>query len=206
MRLKRRIFLILEIVFMKIIKRILPILSITLIVLMISQLLYSELLEREEERCWRELKTSTQSIKNAMITKFSDEVIKLHLMEKIMLDNDIFDETNVDKLYIETVQPATIFSRIDVLYPDGTLISNGKILNADEDFDFYSITAKGEYISQRKTDFLTGEECVYYILPVMKNDQASAALNGKYIMDSWHKVLGNAYDTPDRKNLKVMKM
>lgn len=217
---------------MKAIKRILPVLCITAVILTISQLLYYEILEREEARCWQELSTTAQSIKKEITTKFMDEIVKLHLIEAIMLEDDVFEVDDLDSLHLGTIQPTTIFARIDILYPDNTLISNGIESVVDRDIHFADIAAKGEYLTSRKTDVETGKECVYYVLPVIKNDEIFAVIigvieakslsdifrpiiyngqaniciidteDGNYIMDSWHDELGNAYEMTERKKLK----
>lgn len=217
---------------MKKMKRIFPVVCISAFMIITSQMLFHELLKREETKCWQELSTTAKAVNREITRKFQDEIVKLHLLEAIMIEDDIFDASTIGKLHINTIQPTTIFSRIDVLYPDQTLISNGVTHVVRDNIRFEDVVANGEGLTERKTDFMTGKECIYYVLPVLKdgeifsvlvgmidadslseifrpliyNGQANICIidseDGSYIMDSWHDELGNAYETGDRKKKK----
>lgn len=205
---------------MKMFRRLLPVLCITLLTVVISLMLYNEMTYHEEEKAWQELSSTGQTTVERIQSKFQDEIVKLRLIESIMKDNS---GAAGQALHLDVVQPTTMFARIDVLYPDGSIFSNEETIPTDKSIDFAEVAAKGEYMTQRKTDFLTGEECVYYVLPVMQEEQVQAVLigmintnsltsafqpliyngqadiqiidtkDGSYIMDSWHDTLGNAY-------------
>lgn len=217
---------------MKIMKRAFPVVCIMAITLIMSLLLYGELLEREESECWQELSNTAQFVNREITTKFQDEIAKLHLVATIMIQDDIFGVDDIGSLHLDTLQTTTIFSRIDILYPDNTIISDGTKSVVDANISFDDIAAEGEYLTSRIIDFETGNECVYYVLPVIKDDEIFAVLvgvieanslseifhpiiydgqanisiidskDGNYIMDSWHDELGNAYETGDRKKVK----
>lgn len=217
---------------MKTLKRILPVIFITGFIILISLLLYNEMIKHEKERCWNELSSTAQYISTEIAAKFQDEIVKLHLVETIMLQDDVFSPEDIAVLHLDTLQPTTIFSRIDILFPDNTLVSNQTTRKLEGEFSFESIVAKGEYLTNRKTDPETGMECVYYILPVMKNEELVAVVvgmidakslfkvfqptiynehtniclidieDGCYIMDSWHEELGNVYEQEEREKVK----
>lgn len=224
-------------------KHLLPAAAIIFLTLAVSLFLYEKVMNYEEEQCWQELSTTAETVQEEISTKFNDEITKLHLMQEIMLDNGIFSAEDIGQLYLNIVQPTTIFSRIDVLYPDNTLVSNGQVITPSEtsgadpdetfdfDFDFDEIVRDGERLTRRMTDFLTGGQYIYYLLPVEHNGNVSAVLiaaldtarlsdifqpliyngeanvciidsiDGNYIMDSWHKELGNAYQDEGREML-----
>lgn len=216
----------------KIIRRILPVVAITLAVMVISLVLYREVMNLEEERCWDELRTTAQTVTREITSKFNDEIVKLHLIKTMMLEDDYLDVDSIEKLHIDIVEPTTIFSRIDVLYPDNTIVSNGTKRSLEKEVDFKQIKEKGEYLTARKTDTQTGKECAYYILPVVEEEVIRAVIigviesnglaeifqpliydgeaniciidadDGNYIMDSWHETLENLYDQKERKRLK----
>lgn len=213
------------------IRRILPAICITLVTILFSQFLYAAVMRQEKEQCWQELRTTAQSVSREICTKFQDELVKLHLIESIMLEDGAFRLDEVNSLHINLIQPTTIFSRIDILYPDKTLVSNGIEIRLEENIDFQKVAQKGAYMTSRRTDFATGRECVYYVLPVVQEEEIVAVLiacvesqtlaevfrpliyngnvnfciidadDGKFIMDSWHETLGNAYEMADRKKL-----
>lgn len=211
---------------MKRFKRLFPVVCITIVTVLISLTLYNTLITHEENQAWQELTTTGQTIVKRIQTKFQDEIVKLHLVKNIMLDSD--DPTQGAALHLDVIQPTTMFVRIDVLYPDGTIFSNDQTIRTEEDIDFEEVATKGEYMSYRKVDYLSGKECVYYVLPVMKNDQVRAVLigvidtealteafqpllyngqadmqlidtkDGCFIVDTWHSQLGNAYAYKER--------
>lgn len=213
-------------------KHIVPVIGITAATLLTSFALYGEMVDREEQRCWEELTTAAQTVQSEITTKFKDEIVKLHQIEAMMLIDDYLDVESIEKLHIDVVQPTTIFSRIDVLYPDNVLVSNGKEYSIETEIDFLELVDREEYITKRKTDPKTGKECVYYVLPVIKEEQLGAILigmiesetlkdmfqpriynglaniciidseDGNYIMDSWHDTLENVYEQENRKRAK----
>lgn len=225
----------------KTVKHLLPAAAIIFLTLAVSLFLYEKVMNYEEEQCWQELSTTAETVQKEISTKFIDEITKLHLMQEIMLDNGMFSAEDIGQLYLDIVQPTTIFSRIDVLYPDNTLVSNGQVITPGEtpgetfdfafDLDFDEIVRGGERLTRRTTDFLTGDQYIYYLLPVEYDGDMSAVLiaaldtarltdifqpliyngeanvciidsiDGNYIMDSWHKELGNAYQDEGREML-----
>lgn len=230
---------------MKSVKHLLPAAAIIFLTLAVSIFLYERVMSYEEEQCWQELSTTSETVQKEITTKLNDEITKLHLMQEIMVNNGIFSAEDIGQLYLDIVQPTTIFARIDVLYPDNTLVSNGQVITPSEtsieasdgnsgeafDFDFDEIVKDGERLTRRTTDFLTGDQYIYYLLPVEYNGYVSAVLiaaldtarlsdifqpliyngeanvciidsvDGNYIMDSWHKELGNAYQDEGREML-----
>lgn len=130
---------------MKLLKRLLPVVFIALITVIISFALCNEMMRHEEEMAWQELSTTGQSTVRRIQIKFQDEAVKLHLLENIMKDNG----AEMDKvlLHLDTIQPTTMFSRIDVLYPDGTIFSNDQTIRTEKNIDFEKVAAKGEYMT-----------------------------------------------------------
>ncbi len=220
---------------MKYIKHILPLLAISLCTILILQVFYANMTNYEEKQCWQELENEVEDLSKEIQIKFTDEIAKLHLLETIMVEGDLSSTDGISALHLDKIQTGTMFTRIDVLYPDNTFISNGKKIKLDENISFEKIKTKGEYLSSRKTDFLNGKPCVYYVLPVMKQGEVSAVLigvidcetmyplfkpilyngeaniciidvdDGNYIMDNWHDTLGNMYEMEDRELLPEYK-
>lgn len=213
----------------RLLKRLFPVVCITIVTILISIGIINKIMSHEQSRAWMELTTTGQTISDEIKTKFQDEIVKLHLVESMMQDSD--DEGS-EILYLKVIQPTTMFARIDVLYPDGTIYSNDETIRTEKDIDFDSLATKGEYMTQRKTDYITGKECVYYVLPVMRGENIRAVLigmmdmealseafqpviynglaniqiidtkDGNYILDSWHTTLGNAYENGERTKAK----
>lgn len=216
---------------MKYIKHIIPLLGISIVTVFIFQLFYINITGYEEERCWNELQTTVADLNKEIKIKFTDEISKLHLIETIMENTDDEAYSDMSYLHIDKVQPGTMFTRIDVLYPDNTLLSNGKLHEITEDLSFDTIKTKGEYLTERKTDFMNNKPCLYYVLPITKQEEIVSVLigvidcdtlnelfspvlyngnanvciidsnDGNYIVDNWHSELGNMYSMDDRELL-----
>lgn len=216
----------------RLLKRLLPLVGLTVATVFCTIFLYTKLMDYEEEHCWSELRSTAQDVNQEITTKLQDEFTKLHLLEAIVLDSDRFTVEDINILHLELVQPTTIFSRLDVLYPDGTFFSNGAARMVSDAVDFDEVARKGTYLTDRKTDPITGEECVYYVLPILSEDTVLAVLigmlscqelsdyfqpaiysgkaqicvldssDGNYIIDSWHTDFGNLYENGTRKMLK----
>lgn len=158
--------------FMKVIKRIFPVLCITIAVVVITFFLYYDIMKLEKERCWDELSTTAYSVSREITMKFEDEMVKLRLIKDLMIEDGYLDAESIEGVHLDSIQPTTIFYRIDVLFPDGMLVSNGEEAhNVETDIDFEKIAEKGEYVTKRKTDTITGRECIYYVLPVMNESE-----------------------------------
>lgn len=210
-------------------RRLLPITGISIAIFVSLLLLYNRVLEQGEIKCFQELSATAELVRDEIQTKFQDEIVKMHLIETILLQNA---ELKEDFLHTDMVKSNTIFSRIDMLYADGTLVSEGTKSKVQLKFDMEEILSMEEHLTTRRQDAKTGNECVYYLLPIVKEGEAVGVLigvvelqrlsdifqtviyegqaniciidvkDGSYIMDSWHENLGNAYETEERKKLE----
>lgn len=118
---------------MKYIRHILPLLAILVVMITFLQLFCFSIVNSEEERCWQELESAVNELNHEIQIKFMDEISKLHLISTIMTNSDIPLE-DISYLHIDKVQPGTMFTRIDVLYPDNTILSNGNLIEVEMTF------------------------------------------------------------------------
>lgn len=225
---------------MKTIRKMMPVLLMASFIVLVSLVLYNRIVKQETERCWQELSTTAQNVNQEITTKFADELVKLHLIGELMTADSLFEVDQIEQLHIEMIQPKTIFTRIDVLYPDNTIVSNGKeyVLEDERVLEFFSfdeVAAKGEHMTSRMKDFITGKDCIYYVLPVPIDGETQAILigyieadglsdifqpliynglaniciidseDGNFIMDSWHDELGNAFAMEQRELVEEYK-
>ena len=216
---------------MKRVKKLLPIILIIGITVFASLFLYTKIIDHEKQQCFSRLGEYVGTFNQEISVKFGDETGKLHMVETMLQSDDNLSEDRVGYLHLEQFQPTTIFSRIDILYPDGVVVSNGteRLYRGDVDFD--TIAARGDHMSHRITDAETGRECIYYCIPVARDGETAAILigvidaeqlsevfvpsiyngsasycvvdsyDGNYVIDSWHSELGNAYSTEARKRM-----
>lgn len=180
-------------------KRLIPILSIILITLVVTCVLYFNVMDREKERCNLALKNSAEAVMQEIQMKFTDNITVLGLAANAMVEEDKLKPEQADSLHLDTFEENTIFSRIDILYPDNTiLLENGTLKQLRGDVDFADIAAEGEHISPRMTDVETGHESVYYYMPVIADGVCRAILTGvidaTLLADIFHPTIydGNA--------------
>lgn len=170
-------------------KQMLPVAGIILITVIVSLILYSRVVENEEYRCWQMLSDAAQSVSREITMKFDDEITKIQLWADMLLEEDDIEEDDIDLSKLEKFETTTIFSRIDVIYPDNTvLFEDGTKKPLLEKYSFEQIAAKGECVSKRMTDLETGKECVYYILPVHENGKTRAILIGVISSDELSEI------------------
>jgi len=211
------------------IKRMIPPILIIVITVVMSLTAYNDMLKREEEKCWNVLENTADTINNEVIVRFKDNITILKLASNAMVQENRVESYEAITKHINAFQGMTIFSRIDMYYPDDTvLLQTGERIDASAQYSFDEIAAKGEFMSQRMTDILTGNEVVCYSVPVVSKGETIALLvgvieckampdlfktrayegeafscivdcrDGNFIMDDWHDKLGNMYSMKPR--------
>lgn len=198
-----------------------------------SFVLYYKVMEREEEQCWHLLEDSAESVNNEIRMTFQDNRNTLRLEAESMIEQHRFEPDQIEEEHLEHLRENTFFTRIDIIYPDNTIFrESGEKKTLRDGMTFEKIVSKGEHISARMTDSDTGNESVYYAIPLVEDGEARAILtgvvdlkalserinptiydgqaaccvvdssNGDFILDNWHEELGNAFNTPDRKRVE----
>ncbi len=218
---------------MNTVKKLLPIICITCIMLSLTVGLYYRIISYEKQRCFDRLEEYVSTFNNEITVKFDDEIEKLRAIGELLSVDNNLDLRQMVSLHIDKLKDSSFYSRIDVLFQDGSFVTNGSILAGSATSDDYEkLFEKGEHISHRVTDFVSGKECLYYFIPISDQSGMSAVLvgvidvqglgdlfvsriyrnesfycvvdsyDGNYIMDSWHGELGNAYETEDRQRAR----
>lgn len=166
-------------------KRMIPVFLVFGITLVMSFLLYHKVTRREENRCWELLSDSSQSVIREIRMKFEDNITILSLAANTMAQDDVFEPHQISSLHLDDFQKNSIFTRIDILYPDDTILfEDGTHAKLRNDVRFRDIAELGEHISSRMIDTETGKKTVYYYMPVTKNGQFRAILTGVIDCDS----------------------
>lgn len=214
------------------VKKLLPIICITCIMISLTVGLYYRIISYEKQRCFNRLKEYVSTFNNEITAKFDDEIEKLRAIGELLSVDNNLDRRQMVSLHIDKLKSSTFYSRIDVLFPDGSFVTNGSDLAGNATSNYETLFEKGEHISHRLTDFISGEECLYYFIPISDQSGSSAVLigvidvqglddlfvsriyrnesfycvvdsyDGNYIMDSWHGELGNAYETEERQRAR----
>ena len=209
-----------------------PILIIVATVVM-SIFAYNSILKLEEDICWNTIENNASTIKKEIESRFQDNISILKLASNAMVQENRVDSYEAISKHINAFQPMTIFNRIDIIYPNNTVLhQDGTIKKVQSDMSFDKLSIQGEHMSLRTTDKVTEKEIIYYAVPVIKqketlaimvgiincesmpsifqakayNGQAICTLvdyrDGSFILDKWHKNLGNIYKMKQRKPLK----
>lgn len=140
---------------------------------------YHKVLNMEEEMCWDTLKSTAANINNEIQVRLNDNIAILRLVANAMIQEERVESYDAIREHINDFQKMTIFNRIDVVYPDNTvLIQNGEKVEVGDGFSFDEAAAEGEHMSTRKSDIESGKEVVYYFVPVEKQGQTLALLVG----------------------------
>ena len=131
--------------------------------------IYQEVMIIEEEECWQVLKESAEIVIDEVVTRMEVSESALKHASEVMVQEGSIDSYEESIFRIDHIQEMTLFSRIDLLYPDGRLLlQTGEVLDVEEAHSFEKIVSEGKSISVRSTDFITGEQVVYYYVPVKK--------------------------------------
>lgn len=150
------------------------------VIIALSVIAYITIWRSEEEHCWHTLGTSAQGISNEIVTRMEDNGNILQLAAGALLEGDSYSSPEDIIGHVNKYLDLTIFSRIDILFPDNTiLLFNGRTVDGTELVSpFDEISAAGQHISRRTTDFYTGKEVVYYDVPVVDKGKTIAILVG----------------------------
>lgn len=161
------------------IKRMLPVLIIIGVTIGMSIFLYNQVMDREEKKCWKLLNDSAQSVSKEIEDKFKGNIAILRVAARTMSEENKTDPSQMQSLHLDTYRKDTIFTRMEVIYPEDQIISeDGTIEKSRKGIKFQSIAKEGEHISHRMKDVQTGNESVYYYVPVKKKGKTVAILTG----------------------------
>ncbi len=160
-------------------KKMLPISVIIVITLITSMLAYKNIVSYEEIKCWNLLEDSANSVNNELRLRIKDNINILRLAAGAMIQEKKVNSYDSIRGHINDFKDMTIFSRIDVLYPDNTLfLQSGETKKISNNISFDNVVAKGEHISTRTKDFKTGREVLYYFAPVKEHNKTIAMIVG----------------------------
>lgn len=215
------------------VKQTLPVLLIIGVTVFMSLLLYRNVIAQEKADCWQLLQDSAQSVTREMNIVFENDVSTMRLAANTMMlaEGELGDR--FEELDLSIFRDNTLFSRIDLLLPDGTVrLEGGGIADFPEGVIFGELAQNGEHMSTRMTDSQTGEETMYYMIPLTRNGKTEAILagvlpsvtikeafrpsiykgkavcclidsrDGNFVMDQWHDTLSNILEMEERTRAK----
>lgn len=182
------------------IKRMIPPAMIIIITVVMSLSAYKDILGLEEEKCWSILENTAATINNEIEGRFNDNITILKLAANAMVQENRVESYEAITQHINAFQSMTIFSRIDIFYPDNTVLrQSGERVGLSGEYSFDEVAAMGEGMTKRITDSVTGKEIICYLVPVVSQGEIKAMIVGVIECESMPKLFktrayeGNAH-------------
>ncbi len=205
--------------------RMLPVILVCIVTVILSEHLYRRMMLREEQGCWSELQAATNEVAKEIDLSFNNNLSMLDLAaDAVVLQADTDNRASVLK-YLSTVKNQTFFERIDIIFPNSEiLLLNGESVSEESLAPFEELSARGAFVSERRTDPHTGNPVFYYFTPVESNGAVEGMLigvidceklgdlfvsehyknqshlfmvdrrDGNFLINNWHENLGTIYD------------
>ncbi len=163
----------------KLIRRMLPPVMIILIAVIMSMAAYKTILKAEEARCWSTLENNAATVNNEVRSRFKDNISILKLASSAMVQENRVESYEAITEHLNAFQDMTIFDRIDVIYPDGTvLLQSGERVELSGEYSFAQLSTLGEHMSARTEDAQSGKSVIFYYVPVVSQGETRAMLSG----------------------------
>ncbi len=167
--------------FKNIIHRIIPVLLVAVVTVVMSLIVYGQMMRVEREECWEKLDLAVRSMEDRIALLFSDHLNLLEYVAEGVVMKSNFGELEEVQNYLTSVQESmgTLFSRIDIVYPSGVrLTQNGERYTFQGTDSFAEMASRGTHISPRITDDDTGREVIYLGTPLVVDGNIVAMLMG----------------------------
>ncbi len=208
--------------------RIIPIIIIVAVTIILSAVMYNQMVEVEKETCWERLEIATESTAQKIQLRLNDNISFLEAVsDSYILRNHIDHEAEIGK-YLTSVRAKTIFESIELILPDIVITQEGESLDFIGDMSYDELVKLGKHISPRLYDDALDAEVLYCFMPIEDNGIVSGLLCGKlkcetlseifevttykgdaqiflidcndgnYLIDNWHGKLGNINDNSIR--------
>lgn len=163
----------------EILRKVLGAAGIALAVMCLSGLASHSIAVTEEERCRAVLEGSAWAVNNEMDLRISDNLNILKLASAVTeQEREHSDDILIS--HIRSFQELTIFDRIDILYPDDTMLfQDGQLQDVSDILSFAEISAAGEHLSDCMDDLRgSGKRVIHCYVPVVRDGQTTAVVVG----------------------------
>lgn len=160
-------------------RQLFPVLLVIGVTIGLSLEAQQSIMEREEEKCWQILQDSADEINSEIRDKFENNRNILRLVAGAIVKENHFDSYDILENHLKDSLDMTMFSRIDILYPDNMLLlQTGKRVKARDDISFQEIIEEGVQVSKRRSDEETGDQVIQCYMPIVKDGATEAILIG----------------------------
>ncbi len=161
--------------------RLIPIAILLLLTVCLSEIFYQNMVRKTETSCWDEMSTAHREVAGEIGSSFRSNIKMLDLAADAIIMNADFNDKATVVEYLESIQAETIFDRVDIVFPNGTiLVQDGTVVTDNGEKTYAELIAKGSHMSQRVPDFLdTSREVIHTFAPIYDvNNEPIAILGG----------------------------
>lgn len=130
-----------------------------------------------EEECWSRLENAADVVVTEIKTQFNDDIGVLKLIAQTMANDEELQSHKDFLNRVKSFQTISLFERIDIEYEDSTLVlQDGSIVTPVHTFT--ELVENGEHMSNPSQDPFSNSRCIYYYVPIQKNNSPIAYLIG----------------------------
>lgn len=124
----------------------------------------------ERNSCFDDLTRYTEQIKNEIIDMSQENKEYLKEIASVIENTNINDVDTMSEILASVGKPLTMI-RMELLYEDNRLLSNGEIIDVSKTLSFSDIIQNEEAISTRMDDILDpNKKIIRYYLPITQNN------------------------------------
>ncbi len=159
--------------------RIAPMFLLTMATFILAIVMYSEMIRSEEEDCWDTLSAAATTLADTVKNRFLGNMVLLERVgDTLHLETIPHEDASVTE-YLRRIKDTTIYERIDLLYPDGQLLTmDGSTISVEGVLTYDELLAKGPHITPRCADPRLNKEVFYYFTPINTHNHAEGLLIG----------------------------
>lgn len=159
---------------------ILPVLLGVLLTVILSTMVYRQMILKETKDSWEQLDSVALSVAEKVTIRFEDNLNLLGRVADAITLKGTSEEYGDVLEYMKSVQDSTIFERIDILLPNDTIVHQNGVIHPirENDIPYSGIIHKGGHYSGRDTDRETGRQVMYCATPIYTDGEAEGVLIG----------------------------
>ncbi len=158
--------------------RLIPILFLIIYTVGLSEIFYQSQIRSTTEKCWDELSTVRDETAVEFASKLNNNLTLLDLASDAVILNSTPESGDGISSYLSEVKNKTVFDRIDIVLPSGTIWvhSLGEYSNSFGKEYYDAIIEGGFHFSKRMPDFLTGQESISAFSPIVNESGDTVAV------------------------------
>lgn len=138
---------------------------------------YNNMYNSAQTECWSRLENASDVVVNEIKTQFDDDINILKLIAQTMANDNNLQSHNdfIDR--VKSFQTVSLFERIDIEYPDNTLVlQDGSSVDCIHTFD--QLVKQKEHMSSPQKDTFTNKQSIFYYVPIERENSPIAYLIG----------------------------